>query len=323
MSMQISELDLKEFKGIKKMEKPMELSRFNVLIGRNNSGKSSILQALFLLPLANRKDSLYSQSVLQEYSSKGYLRPHGFVFLYSGEAELNFSIHNKNFKIKIDHLGNCTSLILEGDGEKYISNEGEISKKIGIKNLEEYSIYLPYDTSFFRDMTEYVRSHKAEITKKSLHTKVAKFINKSIDDRFTEVIWTDEGISLRRKDAKYIKIEDLGSGARKVITTMLALENINPKLVLWDDFDAGMHPSLIKTVLKWLNSHKDWQVVLSTHSIDVLYHILDLENTKDIRIHLLRKKYDILESRAIDVEELEDLIDANTDPRLLVDVMDV
>ncbi len=320
MSMQISKLDLKEFKGIKKMKKPMELSRFNVLIGRNNSGKSSILQALFFFPLANRDESLYGKPATTVYQQKGYIRPQSFVFLYSGKAEINFNLKNsKNLNIKIDNNGNCVSYYKD----KILPGEKEISETIGIKDLRSYSIYLPYDTSFFKDMAVYVAKHETEITKKDLNTRVAKFINKTVDDRFTEVIWTKNGISLRRKDAKYIKIDDLGSGARKVITSMLVLENINPKLVLWDDFDAGMHPSMIKTVLEWLNSHKDWQVVLSTHSIDVLYHILDLKNTKDISIHLLRKKYDILESRAIDVEELEDWIDANTDPRLLVDVIEI
>ncbi|MHC1575632.1 MAG: AAA family ATPase [Candidatus Methanogasteraceae archaeon] len=46
----ISEIDVEEFRGIKRCKKPIKLSKFNVLIGKNNSGKSSLLEALYLFP---------------------------------------------------------------------------------------------------------------------------------------------------------------------------------------------------------------------------------------------------------------------------------
>jgi AAA15 family ATPase/GTPase len=46
----VSSLDLKEFSGIRAFQEPLKLVKFNILIGRNNSGKSAILHALSLLP---------------------------------------------------------------------------------------------------------------------------------------------------------------------------------------------------------------------------------------------------------------------------------
>lgn len=63
---------------------------------------------------------------------------------------------------------------------------------------------------------------------------------------------------------------------------MLLLEAVKPKIVLWDDFEVFAHPSLIETLLKWL-TEEDWQVVLSTHSIDILYALLSIKkNTRKI-----------------------------------------
>ena len=45
----ISKIDIKEFRGIKSCNTSIKLSKFNVLIGKNNSGKSSLLEALYLL----------------------------------------------------------------------------------------------------------------------------------------------------------------------------------------------------------------------------------------------------------------------------------
>ena len=46
----VSSVDLKEFRGIRGIKEPLKLAKFNVLVGRNNSGKSAILHALSLLP---------------------------------------------------------------------------------------------------------------------------------------------------------------------------------------------------------------------------------------------------------------------------------
>jgi predicted ATP-dependent endonuclease of OLD family len=46
----VTQLDIKEFRGIKRCEEPLRFSKFNVLLGRNNSGKSAVLQSLSLFP---------------------------------------------------------------------------------------------------------------------------------------------------------------------------------------------------------------------------------------------------------------------------------
>ena len=45
----VKTIDLREFRGIRELEKPIPLSSFNVLVGRNNAGKSAVLEALYLL----------------------------------------------------------------------------------------------------------------------------------------------------------------------------------------------------------------------------------------------------------------------------------
>ena len=43
------------------------------------------------------------------------------------------------------------------------------------------------------------------------------------------------------------------------------IEVLKPKVVLWDDVDAGLHQTTIKALAKWL-SEGDFQVVASAHS---------------------------------------------------------
>jgi predicted ATP-dependent endonuclease of OLD family len=55
-------MELYEFRGIKSCNKPLTLSDFTVLIGRNNSGKSSVLEAFSLLPLPTHNPDFYLNS---------------------------------------------------------------------------------------------------------------------------------------------------------------------------------------------------------------------------------------------------------------------
>ena len=60
----VKELDLKEFRGIRKLAKPIKLTKFNVIIGRNNTGKTAILEAIYLLsmPYTSYNDPIYNKN---------------------------------------------------------------------------------------------------------------------------------------------------------------------------------------------------------------------------------------------------------------------
>lgn len=78
---------------------------------------------------------------------------------------------------------------------------------------------------------------------------------------------------------------------------------------------------MIKMLLSWL-AKRDWQVVLSTHSIDVLYYLADLSDEIedfDAQIMLLKKdQKDILHHQELTIDEPEDLLEGNVNPRTLV-----
>lgn len=96
------------------------------------------------------------------------------------------------------------------------------------------------------------------------------------------------------------------------------VEVIEPKLLLIDDFGGGFHPTLIKMVLEWLNSLKT-QIIITTHSIDVLNVIRQTKPKETNIIFLNKDKNDYLNIKVFSLRKLEDYIDANLDPRYFVD----
>jgi AAA15 family ATPase/GTPase len=162
--------------------------------------------------------------------------------------------------------------------------------------------------------------------KQGSHVKVAKIISECVDDRFTDIYLDTMQIRKELSDENvfYIHIDDLGDGIKKAVRVMLSVEALKPKLVLWDDFEVFAHPSLIESLLKWL-IEGDWQVVLTTHSIDVLYELLNVKemiNPEDITIlQLAKTNDDVLIYERLTIDELEDLFLANQDPRRLTDLL--
>ena len=79
---------------------------------------------------------------------------------------------------------------------------------------------------------------------------------------------------------------------------------------------------MIEVLLTWLKS-KEFQTVISTHSIDLLYSLVEIKPPKT-KIFQLKKSYnDILNHKVLQLEDLEDLLHGNLDPRILVDALEL
>lgn len=323
----ISEIDVKEFRGIKRCKEPIKLSKFNVLIGKNNSGKSSLLEALYLFPLPRLHSTIYGGDRINQIGER-HSGTDSLVYGYSGNAELKYNVNG--YPCNIEIMSNGTSNSSVNDKEVDISNLQHVSKILNIseRNIEDISIYIPNDTETLNKYAKSVSSMEDEIVKIGATKRVAEFVNQCIDEKYTEVLWKRDGISCRKElpdgSLLYPKLDDLGDGIKRATIIMLLLEAHSPRVVLWDDFESASHPTLIRAQLEWL-SKKDWQVVLATHSIDVLYQLLELEiSPVDLQILQMKKlKDDTLIHESLAIDELEDLMNANADPRLLVGVLGI
>ena len=315
----VRSLNIREFRGIKACDKALKFSNFTILIGKNNAGKSSILEALSLLPEPNITDYFTRNTKLNNLRDlhRGSIKD--LIYLYAGTSNLQFGIENSAAIIEISEEGIRTSW-----NNKWTSIGAAISNLYGLPHnkLSEMVLFVPFTTSILSDLENRMRSLKELIMKKGYHIELANFLNECVNDVYSELVFL-EPISLRKvyPDNKvYLKLKDLGTGAEKLIKIMALFEVLSPKLIIIDDFEAGFHPTMIKLFLKWLKKKK-WQTIVSTHSIDVLYHLVDIKPLDTSIILLNKSNEDILSHEVLTLDELEDLLDANTDPRLLLDAL--
>ena len=315
----VRSLNIKEFRGIKACDKALKFSNFTVLIGKNNAGKSSILEALSLLPEPNIRDYFTQKRKLNNLKDlhQGSLKD--LLYLYAGTSNLQFGIESSTATIEISETDTRTFW-----NNKETSIGAEISKMYEFpqKKIPDMVLFVPFTTSILIDLENRMKALKELIMKKGYHIKLANFLNECVNDVYSELVFL-EPISLRKvyPDNKvYLKLKDLGSGAEKLIKIMALFEVLSPKLIIIDDFEAGFHPTMIKLFLKWLKKKK-WQTIISTHSIDVLYHLVEINPIDTSILQINKSNEDILSHEVLTLDELEDLIDANTDPRLLLDAL--
>lgn len=242
-----------------------------------------------------------------------------FVYRYSGTTYLNFEVKEKSVDLKFEK-GKWKFSI---DGKEiHPPSKGYEGIVIDEDKAHNSVAFVPSDTEFLNSLENRLRESWEEVEKSGAHSKVPKeVINKTIDENFTEIIERQNELYARKEvdeEPYYIRVRDLGDGIEKTVGILTWIEATSPELLLWDDFEASAHPTLVRAILEWI-SKKDLQVVLSTHSIDVLYELVEIK-PEDTKILQLRKdESDILFYESLDVDELEDYIDANQDPRLLVE----
>ena len=95
----IKSVDIQGFRGIRKLSKPLELSRITVLVGGSGSGKTAVLEALYLLSFPFGIVSPYNETVYRVLS-----RLYGsdsIVYKFASEARIRCSLAKsvKGFQI--------------------------------------------------------------------------------------------------------------------------------------------------------------------------------------------------------------------------------
>lgn len=296
----IKSIDIRGFRGIKSCEGPIPLSDFNILVGRNNSGKTSVLESLYTVhsgndPVLNLGRSNFIQRL---HSGKS------LSYRYSGDGQIVIEKNNTTYKQNV--------------GSRVAQN-----RNIG---RSEDAIYYPPSFKILNRIYDGLQGKRDAIEKEGNHVKVAELINQCVNDQYTEIYL--ETLEMRKQPPEgsqfYVDIKDLGDGVLRAIPVFLMVETIEPEIFLWDDIDTSLHPGLTRKLIEWL-VEKETQFVGATHSLDVLSALIDIQPDADVSIIQLSKSgSDIVKHQHLDLDELELMMEnAGHDPRFLMDELEI
>ena len=340
----VKELDITEFRGIRKLVKPLELGGFNVLIGRNNVGKTAILEALYMLAMPYATTIPPYGKEVREFIATSHGGPSSLIYGYAGNAVLKYGLKEATRigftevptssakeifvkKVEVKIARHSIVKVLFNSREANYNDYLEFLKSLNA-SLERdiIALYIPNNSEAYAKLHSYVMRDEvlSWIEKEGLHRRVVRaIIAPTVYDKFTEVTLKKNRLCVRKEVSEdigplYVDIDSLGEGVKRILLTYLAVEYFRPKILLWDDLEVAAHPSLLESTLKWLAS-SGRQVIISTHSLDVL-HSLTLVKPKDCKIIVLKKSSeDIVDYHILTLDEVEELLGSGIDVRKIVE----
>jgi AAA15 family ATPase/GTPase len=282
------------------------LGQVNLIAGKNNTGKTALLEALKLLAC----DEYYelsnemSQSMLDRGDSEVENRFSTFfknpnLVISINELEID---NERNFKI--NSIQSRSSIGLDSNVQK------RIHKGFASVNIDTHS---KINDLLWNEIALTPEEDDAVKVLQIIDSKIVKLNINSVQAKV-----------LIKGQPKPIPLKNLGDGANRLLTLALALVNAKDKMLLIDEFEVGLHHSVQEQLWEIIFKYaKEWniQVFVTTHSQDTLrafYYVA--EGTPQYKsmanyFTLNRKGDGDVKAINYDLEEIETAFMANLEIR--------
>lgn len=291
----INSIEIRNFKGIKKM-KISGLRKVNLFLGKNNSGKSSILESIYLISYGfsefdsiNRKDKM--EVLLNrrcERGLKGEKRDTEILWYnYEKSKPIQFKLGFNNFHIEIElsdiHEHPLVILNEEKYGYKYwcaihkrsYVSDGSSSKTTSLDSASsllkikkrEMSDLLKYmegitiiDSGLLHRFEEVERRIWEEVFKRRIDKEIVSLLRDGYGlnaENITYVPFGDKDVLMVGLPRSSVRLDDLGDGSRmSFLMTSISLLSERSALLL-EEPESHQHPlGLYKTMDLILKSAK-------------------------------------------------------------------
>lgn len=299
----IDDFVIHNFRGIEKIS-IQNCSQINVLIGKNNIGKTSILESVFLLggmsnPQLPLNVNLFRGIVPQNVNNLSLL----FYGLDVSNA-ISFTAHFTNDyqrELKISPRRQMLTDLASIPGQVSMANSTlvgltlDFSEKYADKEQNVYKSSMTYEVSAIRN--EIDPNYFEEISATFIHSEnsrndftdsISKIVKEKRDVELLELIQQfDPNIESFKllPDGLFLSINGLnkmvlvnaaGDGLKKFITIAAAMLAHQNAIIMIDEIENGIHYSAYSTLWKALfkaAQKNNNQVFITTHSLEELKYL--------------------------------------------------
>ena len=299
-------IKIENFRGISNLELN-DLQQFNLLMGKNNCGKTSLLESIFLISNGNKPfSSVWLNNLRGHYITQPYswtvlfnkmniespIRLTGEILKPKEKRTLMIKIlSEKNVELP---NGELFDLSQKGIGREFLDNRTglsinfSISKNRGKKQTYESKIWLGKENKLENESQgNYTETLKSSFITTASRPNIAAWFTeiliKKQDEKITNILKTVEprleNLSLGADNILYcdlgfpkrLPFSTAGEGLNKVLAIILAIHATSNGVVLIDEIENGLHYSIQEILWQAIfeaASTFDVQVFASTHSYE-------------------------------------------------------
>jgi AAA15 family ATPase/GTPase len=285
--MRLTSFQATNFRGLAEVDLP-QLEKFNVVVGYNGRGKSNLLSAIYLF-LKNMKAGLMRASfedpeqeqvlLWKNYETDKPITLSGTIYLPPGET-LKAMGREDTVKLSVSLRITYRSKAMFWEADSALLNDRPLSNE-GIRALEPLLDYVAnqvdyvpiFDQSYFDSlMKRMAELNRSPISLKKYWYDFVNLVSRTVPE-VKGIDFTDFKKLVINMQSLPVYIDLTASGFQRVIMLLFVFWMSPGKLVLVEEPEVNMHPSLQYKILKLI---RDWaekdilQMVTTTHSPYIL-----------------------------------------------------
>ncbi len=280
-----SELLVSNYKRLQNL-KISKLSRINIFTGINNSGKTTLLEAVYLLCRQNDFSGLLEVIRRRGKMAEDQINPEWFLEQIPPEIDISGKFDNSDSNVRIKHYEEENSSI---DKSHYLESVEIFSHyaTTSLKSLtrifkgrdretQAYRIKIlcpsVFSSPFFlNEPHRYAQFYYKSVRSKSF-SKIVDFIREKVVRTVEDIRLADEMQRFLVTDSMFKETLDLsgyGEGLQRIFFISLLFASAQNGIILIDEFENAIHTELIAKFTEFIDELSklfNTQVFLTSHS---------------------------------------------------------
>lgn len=314
MANHIKDISIDSFKGIQNL-KLEDLKSVNILVGDNNSKKTTVLEAIELFEKPYDFIS-HIKRISRKYNLKSvkYNRIKEMFYNCDLDNEININLYTKDKLNKLCINGKEEQLVcidtdsqtnelkdfdrtvlryeFNNEPKEFIMNENEKSFIRPKKQLKLLNIgyMMPIDTYIESSSIEAIDRVIQKGEKQRLIDMLKIFDEKIVDINFT----SDREIYITTSDKLSMSMASFGDGFKKAIILTSKVIEAENGILLVDEIENGIHKDIIGKIFKEIIKNSklyNTQIIATTHSLEAIGALLEKfdETLNEVAVYRLEE----------------------------------
>jgi len=324
-----SEIEIISYKHFKNFQMN-GFKRVNIIAGFNNSGKTTLLEAIYFLTIQNDISS-FLEIIKLRNKFKDDLDPIWLNEILNHDINLKATYNNINTSINIQNKGTDENI----DKVNYVStinisssvNREKNTSKIHLYSNKEpilhfknikYLCFSMFKSPYFYNHNDLLNSY-ADAVEKKIDTTIIKFI-KNIDSSIQDVKQIEKNgikrfVVISDKYDKARDITSFGEGLQRIFEISLAFASCRNGVLLIDELETAIHKSLLINFTQFIQELSDEfnvQVFITSHSKECIDAFIqnDYTDNSELMAYQLKNKNEDFSYKYIEGDRLQSLVES-------------